>query len=125
MSFSGHFQSTSLPRLKRAEVTWSEAVAHAISMNARQSQLTGTWNSSIQTFKDGDDIVIGPSTAILKTNPLIKSSLDDGDYTVMFTERKSGEVHTINGNKVTLPVNFYLESPLAIAKQVGEVTDYL
>lgn len=125
MSFTNHFETVSLPRLKRAEVTWSEAVAHAMSMTARQTQLTGTWNSSIQTFKDGDDIVIGPSTAILKTNPLIKSSLDDGDYTVMFTERRQGEVHTVNGNKVALPKNFYLQSPLAIAKMVGEVTDYL
>lgn len=125
MSFAGHFQSVDLPRLERAKTTWSEAVAHAISMEARTSELTGTWNSSIQTFKDGDDIVIGPSLAILQSNPLIKSSLDDGDYTVMFTERRQGTVVTNNGNKVTLPKNFYLRSPLAISKGVGRVTDYL
>lgn len=125
MSFANRFESVDLPKIERAKVTWSEAVAHAMSILARQTQLTGTWNSSIQTFKDGDDIVIGPDTTILKNNPLINSSLDDGDYTVMFTEKRSGEVHTKNGNKVTLPKNFYLKSPGAIAKMVGEVTDFL
>lgn len=125
MSFASHFETVNLPKLERAQITWSEAVAHAISMEARTTELTGTWNASIQTFKDGDDIIIGPSLAVLNNHPLIKSSLDDGDYTVMFTERRQAMIRVGNGNKALLPKNFSLRSPLAISKGVGRVTDYL
>lgn len=124
MSLVNAYESITKPKIKRATMMFANDIKNVVSANARSTAVTGTWDRSIQVFPDGDDFVIAPSIGILQSNPAFKSTLPNGDYTVMFTEHKSGWVANRTGLKVELPKNPNVR-PIGSLINGKRIADYL
>lgn len=125
MSLLGHYESVTKARIDAGVGTYATQVRNAISAGARNTKVTGTWNDSIQVFKQGKVTVIAPSKAILKSNPVFQSKRADGDYTKYLIKGGKYNVKLKKGGYTHMRVNGSPKSPLTIALSVGTIGEFI